>query len=221
MVLDYPEDHPVQRLHRRIVADPAAPALDFELEIQVRQACRLPIGLHPTFRLQPGDDLHLEPGSYDHVRTFPGTVEAGASLFLPDERFDRLDRAPTRSGGTLDATRLPLDQDVEDLLQLVGTGGHVGLHFGREGYVARLSWQPEHFPSLLFWFSNRGRAAFPWNGKHLALGVEPICSAFDLGPAISTASNPIAESGFPTAIELDPSSPFITRYRLEVSSRTT
>ena len=31
--------------------DPSAPAIDIEFNIVVRRACRLPIGLHPVFRL--------------------------------------------------------------------------------------------------------------------------------------------------------------------------
>ena len=43
-----------------------------------------------------------------------------------------------------------------------------------EGYRATLTWNAQHFPSLMFWFSNYGRKAPPWSGRHLALGVENV-----------------------------------------------
>ncbi len=44
------------------------------------------------------------------------------------------------------------------------------------------------FPSCLLWLSNRGRTAYPWNGRHLAIGIEPVCAPFDLG--VQHANNP-------------------------------
>ncbi|MCB8828816.1 hypothetical protein LJD47_27785, partial [Escherichia coli] len=79
-------------------------------------------------------------------------------------------------------------------------------------------WQKEHFPSVLLWYSNRGRRAYPWNGNHLALGVEPVCAAFDLGPGISAASNPINRAGTATSITFHPDDAFITRYRISVEA---
>ncbi|WP_455854068.1 hypothetical protein [Ensifer canadensis] len=74
------------------------------------------------------------------------------------------------------------------------------------------------FPSLLLWYSNRGRKAYPWDGKHLALGVEPVCSAFDLGPAVSSADNPLASPAAPTSLPFDSDQPFVTRYRISVEA---
>ncbi|MBL0371569.1 hypothetical protein JJB09_05970 [Rhizobium sp. KVB221] len=213
----YPDDHPVKSLLRRIIPDPAAPAIDFELEIETRIDCRLPIGLHPVFRLpsMPGM-LRLEPGAYRTIHTYPGTVEPGASIFAENRVFDHLREAPLIAGGTLDASRLPLDRKAEDLLQIAGIDGNFALHNLEEKYRVRLGWRNDHFPSLLLWFSNRGRTAYPWNGNHLALGVEPIASAFDLGTAISTADNPIAASGIETALSFKAGETFRTSYRIEV-----
>ena len=63
-----------------------------------------------------------------------------------------------------------------------GSTAAVALANEADGYRVRLTWQKEHFPSLLLWISNRGRKMPPWNGRHLALGMEPICSPFGLGP---------------------------------------
>ena len=219
LAIDYPESHPIRSLVRRVTPDPNAAAVDFDLEVIARRACSLPIALHPTFRMpqQPGA-LRLEPGPYDHVRTFPGTVEPGASLFPRDVRFARLEEAPTRAGGVVDASRLPLDRRVEELLLLVNCRGSVALHDGENGWRVRMIWDPRHFPCLQFWISNRGRQEYPWSGRHLGLGVEPVCGAFDLGPAVSNAPNPIAAAGAPTAYRFSPDERFVTRYRIEVEA---
>jgi hypothetical protein len=218
LALDYPASSPVARVERTIAPDPAAPAVDIEFRIIVRRACRLPIGLHPVFRL-PAETAaaELELGAFDRGRTYPDDVEPGAPLFAKDTIFSSLDAVPARAGGTVDASRLPLAADTEELLQVQGLDGTVALANHAEGYRVKLSWQKEHFPSLLLWYSNRGRKAFPWNGRHVAIGVEPICSPFGLGPATAIADNPMALSGIPTAQEFSPERPFSTRYRIEAA----
>jgi hypothetical protein len=215
LAIDYPDASPIRRLERVITPDPDAPAVDVMLTIDVRRACRLPMGLHPTFRLpnQPGK-ARIEPGAFDNGRTYPGTAEPSAPLFAIDRVFSELSAVPGRDGGMIDASRLPFAVDTEELLQLNGIGS-VALANETDGHRVRLTWQKEHFPSLLLWMSNRGRKAEPWNGRHLALGMEPICSPFGLGPATAAADNPIARSGTPTARDFTAGERFMTRYRIE------
>lgn len=213
----YPADHPVRLVRRIVTPDPAAPGISIALEIEVRRTCRLPIGLHPTFRLPPRPgSVIVEPAACRSIHTFPGDLEPGASLFAPGVRFDRLAEAPARGGGTVDVSALPLERDFEDIVQLAGIAGEVALHYPHDGFRARLTWNAGHFPSALLWMSNRGRTAYPWNGRHLALGIEPVASAFDLGPAISTGDNPISRLGIATALDFTPEAPFRTEYRIEV-----
>jgi hypothetical protein len=216
--IDYPEDGPVSRLERTITPDPSAPAIDLDLRIEVRDDCRLPIGLHPVFRLPatPGG-ARLEPGRFDHGLTYPATVEPSAPLFARDGRFANLQQVPSRTGTAVDASRLPLAADTEELLQLNGIDGRAALVNEAEGYRVTLSWQREHFPSLLLWLSNRGRKMPPWNGRHVAIGVEPICSPFGLGPPTALADNPIARRGPPTALSFRRDELFATRYRIEAA----
>ncbi|HHY51291.1 MAG TPA: hypothetical protein GYA10_16280 [Alphaproteobacteria bacterium] len=214
LALDYPGSSPIRRLVRTVTPDPLAPAIDLTLTIEVARACRLPIGLHPTFRLPaaPGAAV-VEPGPFVAGRTYPGTVEPAAPLFAIDHGFTSLAAVPGRDGTSIDASRLPLATDTEELLQLNGIGT-VALANTAEGYRVRLSWQREHFPSLLLWISNRGRKSAPWNGRHLALGMEPVCSPFGLGPAAARASNPMATAGTPTARDFAAGEVFTTRYRI-------
>ena len=217
--IDYPAASPVRRVERTVTPDPNAPAVDLEFRIAVREDCRLPIGLHPVLRLPAGPGgAQLEPGRFDHGLTYPAMVEPSAPLFAENVRFADLTRVPTRRGETIDASRLPLAVDTEELLQLNGIDGTAALANEVDGYRVRLTWQKEHFPSLLLWFSNRGRKQAPWSGRHLAIGVEPICSPFGLGPPTALADNPIARSGTPTAVALRRDEPFVTRYRIEVEA---
>ncbi|MEM7442345.1 MAG: hypothetical protein AAF414_03325 [Pseudomonadota bacterium] len=219
LALEYPGTGPVSRVERIITPDLSAPAVDLEFRIQVRNTCRLPLGLHPVFRLpsEPGA-VELQPGRYRQGLTYPGTVEPAASLFASGATFDTLQQVPIRAGGQIDASQLPLEHDVEELLQLNGIEGRFSLTNRAENYRVTLSWNPDHFPSVLLWYSNRGRRAEPWNGRHLAIGIEPVCSPFGLGPATALADNPIAASGTPTALSFDPDQPFTTRYRIEAEA---
>lgn len=215
----YPEDHPVRLVRRRIAPDPRAPAVDIGLEIEVRRPCRLPVGVHPTFRLSPRPgSVAIEPAAYRSIHSFPGDLEPGCALFTPGVEFAALTAAPLREGGTADVSRLPLERDFEELVQIAGLAGEVALHYRDEGYRARLTWDASHFPSALIWMSNRGRQAYPWSGRHLAIGIEPVASAFDLGPAIATGTNPLARSGIATALSFHPGSTFRTTYRIAVEA---
>ena len=216
LFIDYPAGNPVRRLVRIVTPDPNAPAVDIELRIEVKDACRLPIGLHPTFRL-PAEvsSARIEPAAFTEGCTYPGTVEPSAPLFAIDRAFVSLKAVPGRDGESIDVSRLPLAKDTEELLQLNRIDGTVALTNEAERYRVRLTWQKEHFPSLLLWISNRGRKGSPWNGRHLALGMEPICSPFGLGPAVARADNPMAKEGTPTVRDFAAGEVFTTRYRIE------
>lgn len=217
MVCDYPADHPIRRLRRTITADPDAPALAIRLQIEARADCTLPLGLHPTLRLPATGAAQLTPPRFETGRVFPVDVEVGRGLLRPDAGFTDLAQVPTRDGGHMSLLTLPLPQDTEELVQLCGVQGGFALTHIAEGWQVRLDWDVAVFPSLLLWVSNRGRDHAPWNGRHVALGAEPIASAFDLGPAVSRAPNPIAAGGTATTVALRASEPFSTQYRISVA----
>jgi len=99
---------------------------------------------------------------------------------------------------------------------LTGAGGRCALDNFAEGYRVILEWNAAHFPSLMLWMSNRGRQFAPWNGRHLALGVEPVCAPFDLGTAFANAETPLSRAGIATGVDLQPDMPFTTRYSIRV-----
>jgi len=216
LAVDYPEAHPIRGLRRTVTPDASGAALDFTLEIDVRRDCVLPIGLHPSFRLPAKvGAMRIEVGSEVAGMTFPAPVDA-SSIFRQGEVLQPWHDVPLQAGGRIDVRQLPLPQPTEELVQLLDMPGRAALWNTAEGYRVRLNWDAEHYPSALLWFSNRGRQMAPWNGRHLALGLEPICSAFDLGAQVSAAENPISRRGVKTARQFHAGERFLTRYRIEV-----
>jgi hypothetical protein len=214
--IDYPEDHPIRGLRRTVTPDPNSATIDFTLEIDVRADCTLPLGLHPSFRLPAKlGAMRIEVGSNVAGMTFPAPVDA-SSIFSQGALLEPWHHVPLVGGGQLDVRQVPLAHATEELVQLLDMPGRAALWNSAEGYRVRLSWNPEHYPSALLWFSNRGRTFAPWNGRHLALGLEPICAAFDLGQQVSAAENPISRRGIATARSFRAGENFITKYRIEV-----
>ena len=217
IAISYPEDHPVRRLARRIEGLSGEARIKISLTIEARRAVEVPVALHPVFRL-PGspERARLDLGKYDMGRVFPLPVEPGKSHLVPDAEFKTIRSIPARDGfARLD--RLPLGFDTEEVVQVCGVSGLAMLTNEDEGYRAHIRYCPEFFPSVLLWISNRGRAFYPWSGRFVALGIEPVRAAFDLGPAVgSHADNPIAKAGYPTSLKLLPGEPVTTSYEIGV-----
>ena len=89
LAIDCPRDNPVKRLERTITPDPAGPAVDIELKVEVWEDVSLPFGVHPTFRLPtaPGT-VRIEPGKFREGRTFPASFENSAR-FAPDRSVEQ------------------------------------------------------------------------------------------------------------------------------------
>lgn len=207
--INYPEGDAVRCLSRRVTGVTGRSAVDIELRIEMRREANLPIGLHPVFRLpeKPGR-ARLCLGSYDGVFTYPGDTGGNPAHSQPTAfRFEDAD---------FDFLSLPYEEPSETLLLISGIDGCAALENQDEGYRASLKWDSADFPSLMLWISNRGRQSTPWNGRHLAIGIEPICSAFDFGQSISTADNPLKKAGLRTAALLTKREPFHTRYEISV-----
>ena len=210
-----PTSGPVRRMQRHIRPDPKAPAVNFGLTVEVDQPCRLPVGLHPVFSIPEGGAVLSVPGAKEG-QIFPAEVEPGVSRLVPGGRITNLSAAPCVDGTNLDITQLPLPFATEELVQLHAPGGRALLRHRAEAVTIALDWNAAHFPDVVLWLSNRGRANFPWNGRHVAIGIEPVAAAFDLGTAISTGENPFNAQGRATAISFEPSIPFETWYRISV-----
>jgi hypothetical protein len=213
--IDYPATSAISHMRRCIKATPGKAELTFELSISARRDCRLPIGLHPVFALssEPGS-MQLDPGDYTAVHTHPLEEAPGITPFQNDAIFADLSNLPTRDGSFINACRLPLISPSETLLLLSGASGKAALANPAKGYLTEIEWDPRVFPSLMLWISNRGRTRPPWSGRHLALGIEPVRAAFDLGERISAARNPLRQTGIETAWTFRAGECLTTRYAI-------
>jgi hypothetical protein len=195
IVIEYPRDHPVEGLERTVVISPDQPKVFFEDRIHVRRDCMLPVGLHPIFRL-PAENCAAKLCLPDcrTIRTYPCKLDASAT-FAHDVAIHSAEAVPLRCGGTMDATRLPMELSTEELLMMCQVEtGRVDLENREEGYRAVLEWDAGLLNGCLLWLSNRGRSFEPWNGKNVCLGIEPITSAFDLGTAVSLGRTPLDQA---------------------------
>ena len=217
IAIDYPDEHVVSRLKRRISLDGDL-QIKIDLHIEMRRDAALPIGLHPMFALpvQSGA-AQLSIPSLQSVRSFPVPVDE-RSQCMPDETADTLTQIQTKDGAMLDVTRLPLALQTEELLAVSLTEGDVCLSDNQNGYAVGLSWDIDTFPQCLLWLSNRGRMAYPWCSRFCAIGIEPVVAAFDLGVAHSANRHaPFARSGTATQTSLSAGEPFTTSYSIGVS----
>lgn len=98
--------------------------------------------------------------------------------------FSDLSEVPLADGGTTDLTRYPARAGYDDLVMLVCEDATPEQPFAwtavvMDGYVWFSLKNPADFPATLFWLSNGGRSAAPWESRHLArLGIEDVCSYF-------------------------------------------
>ncbi|WP_068414788.1 hypothetical protein [Labrenzia sp. OB1] len=212
--ITYPESDPVHHLTRQVRGVSGKAAVEISLGIHMRREASLPIGVHPVFRLPPETgQARLCPGDHDQVYCYPADT-GGMPAFSRSAPF----RIEDLTGLGFDPLALPYPERSETLLLLTGSDGRFSLENHVENYRVTLNWEPEVFPSLLLWISNGGRSAAPWNGRHWALGVEPVCAAFDLGTSVSAADNPLQRAGVRTVRTLTPDHPFTTNYSISVAA---
>lgn len=97
----------------------------------------------------------------------------------PSAEFTNLKEVPMADGGVADLSRYPSRRGFEDLIML-STADEIRLAWTAvvmNGCVWYSLKDPRDFPTTLFWISNGGRHAAPWNGSHLArIGFEEVCS---------------------------------------------
>lgn len=195
LAIDLPRPGPLERLERIVRPVDGEPAVDLEWRIEARETTRLPVALHPTLRLDAGR-VRLQLPAHGAALTYPVPAEPGRSRLAPDQRFARLDAAPLADGGTLDLTHYPLPFDTEELLMVTDLAGPVVVEYLDLGAALEIDWDRDALPDLMLWVSHRGRTGYPWNGRHLALGVEPVNGPFDLGRvAVPPADHPAARHG--------------------------
>ena len=223
LMLEYPKDHPIERVIRTITASRTTPKLEIFLRVHARNAADLPIGLHPVLKLpQTPAAARLYFHKNARAWTFPVPLEPGISRLKPNVQGAHLRCVPSTAANghdeTEDLTRLPLTHDTEELVLVVGSEGEAWLVHTEEHYAVRLAWDSNVFRACMLWLSNRGRQYYPWNGRFLALGIEPVRSAFDLGTGVSrNRANPLWQAAVPCTYPFSPEHPLETSYSIAVT----
>ncbi|MFN6271215.1 MAG: hypothetical protein ACK40T_12545 [Akkermansiaceae bacterium] len=120
--------------------------------------------VYPEYFSNPADGAHQQ-------------LEIGAI-------FSDLSEVSLADGGTTDLSYYPSNAKSDDLVMMVSEASTPEQPFAWsacvfDGYVWFALKNPTQFPATMFWLSNGGRSAAPWNSRHTArIGIEDICSHF-------------------------------------------
>jgi hypothetical protein len=126
---------------------------------------------------------------FDGVFANPATGETGR--LKEGARFESLERVPCADGSTHDLTKYPSAPGHEDLVMMVNEPATAEQPFAWtavtfDDYVWFSLKNTRDFPSTLFWLSNGGRTAHPWEKRHIGrVGLEEVCSYFCYGVDVS------------------------------------
>jgi len=133
--------------------------------------------------------------------------------------FKSLSRVPSifHKERTADCSVFPVREGFTDLLQMAQRP-----QAKRPAWNAAVNSEAGHLwfslkdaavlPSTVLWIENKGRHKAPWSGRNCTLGVEDVCSFFDMGIAASATPNAFSERGVKTVHELSGKKPFSVRY---------
>jgi hypothetical protein len=145
---------------------------------------------------------------YDGVFANPEIGETGR--LQEGAQFSSLAQVPCRDGSTMDLTKYPTAPGHEDLVMMVNESPTRSQPFAWtaatfDDYVWFSLKNALDFPATLFWISNGGRSAHPWENRHLGrIGLEEVCSYFCYGLEASR-ENRLAAFGVPTTRQFEAS----------------
>lgn len=166
-------------------------------------------GSHPIIDLSglPDQSARISVSPFRWASTYPGQfsnpADGESQALAAGAEFNDLKSVPLAAGGLTDLSRYPSRAGHDDLVMMVSEPASVEQPFAWSAVVLNdYLWfslkNPADFPSTLFWLSNGGRTAAPWNSKHIArLGIEEVCSHFADGVDVSR-TNPLAHQKIPT-----------------------
>ena len=147
-------------------------------------------GNHPILDLtgipEGGARVSVSPFRWASVypEVFSNPADGARQALKIGAIFSNLSEVPLADGGTTDLTRYPARAGNEDLVMMVSEDATPEQPFAwtavvLDGYVWFSLKNPADFPATLFWLSNGGRSAAPWESRHRGrLGIEDVCSYF-------------------------------------------
>jgi hypothetical protein len=154
---------------------------------------RFNFGNHPILDLSalPEHGGRVTCSRFRWASVYPGVFSDpadGASQALrPGAEFDDLSAVPLAAGGITDLTRYPARPGNDDLVMMVNAPATAERPFAwtaavLDGCVWFSLKDPAFFPATLWWLSNGGRSAAPWENRHRGrIGLEEVCSYFGDG----------------------------------------
>jgi len=182
------------------------------------------VGHHAVLRVPPAHaSLLISTSPQLFGMTYPKQMDdangsAVQSLAI-GAQFESLLQVPLAANGsdTTDLTIYPTDRESTDLLQLAvaadeGQPAWTAAVNIKEGYLWFALRDVALLPSTLIWIENRGRKASPWNGRSCILGLEDVCSYFDLGSKVSAETNAFSSRSINTIHEFKPDAPLVVSY---------
>lgn len=205
--IEYPSGHVIERIERKITLPKGQTSVDFELTIHPRSSTKMPIGLHPIFRLpETLDKFRLVPAAYDCAMVVPKEGTPQNSVLKPGAFFQSLDSAELIDG---QAVNILANMEVlrNELIQLWQVEGAFEIQDEVQGIRIRLDWDRVAFPHCLLWVSNPGMAIQSGGDPFRGIGIEPINSFFDM----NDIANPDSE---PAGVQLTAGQPWTTNYRI-------
>lgn len=180
-------------------------------------------GNHPILDLSNLEEgqarLSISPFRWASVypSLFSDPADGAQQALKPGATFSRLEEVTLADGGTTDLSYYPCRQGNDDLVMMVSEESTEEQPFAwtallLDGYVWFSLKNPKDFPATMFWLSNGGRSAAPWNSHHRArLGIEDICSHFCDSVDISR-QDLLKEWDIPTSRNFNSSQPTTLRY---------
>ncbi len=197
-------------------------AIYFEHEISGADG-NFSYGTHPILDLSglPEGAGRVTTSPFHWASVFPGPfanpADGETQALMEGTEFSDLREVKLAAGGTTDLTRFPSRRGSEDLVMMAHAPATPEQPFAwsavvMDGYVWFALKNPADFPCSLFWMSNGGRTAPPWNARHLGrLGIEDVCSHFCDGVDKSRLDL-LAEHGIPTTRRFTPDLPVLLRH---------
>lgn len=119
-----------------------------------------------------------------YPEVFSNPTDGASQALKISALFSDLSEVPLADGGTTDLTRYPARAGNDDLVMMISEDATPEQPFAwtavvLDGYVWFSLKNPADFPATLFWLSNGGRSAAPWESRHVGrLGIEDVCSHF-------------------------------------------
>ncbi|MDR3792895.1 MAG: hypothetical protein P4L03_05885 [Terracidiphilus sp.] len=182
------------------------------------------IGHHAILRVPEQDEaLLISTSEVAAGRTFPALFvdrDNGEQQGLAiDAEFSDLRRVPAfrGDGSTVDCSRYPTRRGCSDLLQLAleakpGMLAWTAAVNTEEGYLRYSLRDAGLLPSTILWIENCARRSSPWNGRTRLLGIEDVCTYFNLGSEQAREPNSLSRRGIKTVQRFSTSERYLLPY---------